>query len=260
MGGVVRVKSFIGRASSLTLAAACFVIALFFKFVLAGYGMTALVFFCAGLVILAFYALGILSQKRAGRAKTLRRVLTLILIAGLIYFAAVESVIVKNSVSDDGGADYLIVLGAGVDGTVPSISLRDRLEAALEYLNANPGAIAVVSGGRGEYEDITEAECMYIWLTDRGIAPERLIKEERASNTSENIAFSLELIKSDTAKAEPTIAVLTAEYHLYRAKEIAKREGVVNPLGVAARTSIEALKINYFIREAFAVTAMWAGI
>jgi len=249
-------KSIIGRASALTFAGSCFVIAFFFKTAVPGYTMTAIVFFAAGLIILTFYALGILAKKHERKAKTLRGILIAVLAAGLIYFAVVESTIVKNAASDEVGADYVIVLGAGVDGTVPSVSLRDRLEAALEYLNANPDTVAVLSGGQGEYEDITEAECMFRWLTGRGIAPERLIKEERASNTAENIAFSVELIEVGSRKEAPAIAVLTAEYHLYRAKETAKREGVSNPLGVAATTSIPILRANYFIREAFAVTAM----
>lgn len=252
-------KELIGRISALTLAAACFVIAFFFKTAVPGYTMTAIVFFAAGLIILAFYALGILAKKREKKAKTLRGILIAVLAAGLMYFAVVESIVVKNSVSDEGGADYVIVLGAGVNGTVPSLSLRDRLEAALEYLSANPDTVAVVSGGQGQYEDITEAECMFLWLTDRGIAPERIIREERALSTSQSISFSLELIAADSQKASPAIAVLTAEYHLYRAEEIARREGVSNPLGIAAGTSIPLLRTNYFIREAFAVTAMWLG-
>lgn len=248
------------RYGAPVFAFVCFAIALFFKTALVGYTMTAIVLFTAGLVLLLYFALGILVRKNRKYAKTLRLMLTLILAAGLAYFAVVEYIIVKNSVTEAESADYLIVLGAGVDGTVPSLSLRDRLEAAHEYLNKHPDTVAVVSGGQGEYEEITEAECMFLWLTQRGIAPERIIKEERARSTSENIVFSMELISADSRTSSPAIAVLTAEYHLYRAKETARREGFLNPLGVAAKTSLPVLKINYFIREAFAVTAMWLGI
>lgn len=248
------------RRTMMVLAGLCFATAFFFKTAVPGYTMTAVVFLAAGLLILAFYALGLLAQEQEKRARTLRVILIAVLGAGLMYFAVVEWIVIKNSVSDEGSADYIIVLGAGVDGTVPSISLRDRLDAALEYLSANPAAVAVVSGGRGEYEDITEAECMFRWLTDRGIEPRRIIREDRALSTSQNIAFSLELISTDSRKDSPVISVLTAEYHLYRAKEMARREGISNPLGIAAKTSIPLLKINYFIREAFAVTAMWLGL
>ena len=247
------------RYAAVVFAVICFAFALFFKTALSGYGMTAIVFFAAGLVALIYLALGILAGRKKF-ARTLRAALTILLAAGLVYFAAVEYIIVKNSASDEDSADYIIVLGAGVDGTVPSCSLRDRLEAAYDYLIDNPGTVAVVSGGQGEYEEITEAECMFRWLTGRGIAPERIIKEERARNSSENIAFSMELISANSEVARPKIAVLTAEYHLYRAKELARREGVTAPLGIAAKTSLPVLRINYFIREAFAVTAMWVGI
>ena len=248
------------RYGALLLAAACFAMACFFKTALVGFTMSAVVFFAAGLVILAYYVLGMLAGRNNKYAKALRLALTIVLVVGLTYFAAVECVIVRNSVSDRESADYVIVLGAGVDGTQPSLSLRDRLRAAHEYLTSNPNAVAVVSGGQGEYEEITEAECMFRWLTERGIEQERIIKEERARNTSENIAYSMELISADSKTAFPKVAVLTAEYHLYRAKETARREGVSEPLGIAAKTSLPVLRLNYFVREAFAVTAMWLGI
>ena len=83
----------------------------------------------------------------------------------------------------------MIVLGAGVNGTEPSLSLRTRLDAALDYLTANPDIPAVLTGGRGYGETITEAQCMYDYLTERGVEPERLILEDAASNTAENFCL-----------------------------------------------------------------------
>ena len=71
-------------------------------------------------------------------------------------------------------ADYLLVLGAQVVGTQPSGVLSDRLEAALTYLQTYPQATAIVTGGQGPDEGISEARCMYNWLTERGIDPQRI--------------------------------------------------------------------------------------
>lgn len=77
-------------------------------------------------------------------------------------------------------ADAVIVLGAGVNGTEPSLSLRTRLDAALDYLEENPDVPVVLTGGQGYGEEITEAQCMYDYLTTRGVTSERILLEEQA--------------------------------------------------------------------------------
>lgn len=145
-----------------------------------------------------------------------------------------------------------MVLGAGVNGTQPSPSLEERLEAALAYLQTYPEAQCVVSGGQGGGENITEALCMYTWLTDRGIPPERIWQEERASSTQENLRFSLELIQEKTGSRPQELAVVSSEYHLYRASCMAQEEGV-ECLGVPAATYPLVLRLHYGFREIFGV-------
>lgn len=240
------------------LAATCFSLGLIFKFSFSAAGLIAFLFFGFAFLFVVIAVLLAIGKKHKKAAAILRRVLIGVIAAGLIYFAAVEVILVTGSRTDfSEGADYLIVLGAGVDGTVPSPILRDRLTAALGYLEQYPKAKAVVSGGQGNFEDISEAECMYIWLSDRGISRDRLIKEEQAVSTKQNIDYSLLLIRKDTEKADPSIAVLTSEFHLYRARQMASSAGVEKPLGVSAKTTLTVPKINYYIREAFAVTALW---
>ena len=65
--------------------------------------------------------------------------------------------------------DYIIVLGAHVDGTRMTLALLERARRALLYLEENPGTKAVLSGGKGDGENISEAEAMYRYLTGHGI-------------------------------------------------------------------------------------------
>ena len=90
--------------------------------------------------------------------------------------------------------DYLIVLGAHVNGTRLSRALRFRVEKAEEYLRENPRTLAVLSGGRGVDEKISEAKAMADYLLAHGIERERLLLEERSVSTAENLRFSLELL------------------------------------------------------------------
>ena len=146
-----------------------------------------------------------------------------------------------------------MVLGAGLHGDVPSLSLTDRLEGALAWLEAHPDCVAVVSGGQGPGETMTEGEAMGIWLEARGIDPSRIIVEDRATSTQENLEYSFALIRGRGGEPDGNCAIVTSEYHLYRAKALAARQGV-ECFGVAARTSWPTLMLNYFIREGFAVT------
>ena len=234
------------------LAVILAVLAIFFRFALIGYAFTA--YACAGAaIVLLLYEL---CEKRGLRR--LRLALTAVLCLGFVCFLIAEIPIIRASRGDaEDGADYLIVLGAGVNGSEPSLSMRDRLEAALEYLNACQDCVAVVSGGQGTGEDITEAEAMRAWLASHGVTAERIVLEDRATTTAENLRYSFDLISArGGVVTETSIAVVSSEYHLYRAETMARRLGV--PVsGVAGRTSLPLLRANYYLREAFAVWYLW---
>ena len=152
------------------------------------------------------------------------------------------------------GAKAVIVLGAGVNGTQPSLSLRTRLDAAADYLTEHPDIPAVLTGGQGYGEEITEAACMYDYLTGRGIDADRLILEESASNTAENFAFSRELLtEAGVDPAADTVAVVTNDFHIARARLLAARYGYGRAVGVGAELPWVHLEINYYLREAFAM-------
>lgn len=224
------------------------VLGAFFRFALIGYDFIGYALFFAAAVVAAYKFFG----------KTLRIILTVFLACGVIYFVIVEIPIVSAARTDaDPKAPYVIVLGAGVNGTEPSLSLLNRLETTLSYLETYPDATCVVSGGQGAGEKITEADCMYNWLTAKGISPERILREEKASSTEENYKYSFDLIRSRGYDPADGVAVVSSEYHLYRAKLLAQKQGV-DVKTVSARTSYPLLMTNYFIREAFAVTYLWA--
>ena len=152
-------------------------------------------------------------------------------------------------------APYVVVLGAAVYGTDPSITLQHRLEGAARYLDANPQAKAVVSGGQGEGEDITEAECMRRYLIEHGIAADLILLEDRSTSTKENLAFSKAVIEADGGDAS-RIAILSSAYHLYRAKRMASALGM-DAIGVAGSDGYPIYMFGMYLREAAAVAKLW---
>lgn len=151
------------------------------------------------------------------------------------------------------GNETLIVLGCRVYGETPSLSLRERLDAAYEYLEANPKAYCVVSGGQGSGENISEAECMYRYLVNKGIDGSRIYKEDASTSTRENLEFSLQVIKENQLPAE--IAVATSEYHQYRVGLVAKGLGIENT-SVCGQTATWLFP-TFYVRELYGILYEW---
>ncbi len=176
---------------------------------------------------------------------------------GLLYFCAVEIPIIRNARTDrDAERPYLIVLGAAVYQDTPSLTLVRRLEGARDYMRRYPESVAIVSGGMGPGETVTEAEAMRDWLVRNGIAADRILLEDRSTSTDENLRFSFDIIRSRGDGPDGNVAIVSSPYHLFRAKSVARLQGV-EAAGVAAPWGYPMVTLNYFIREAFGVTHLW---
>ncbi len=147
---------------------------------------------------------------------------------------------------------YLLVLGTSVEGTEPSPMLRDRINAAYDYLTANPEVTCIVSGYQSGSGEISEAECMFDELTKMGIDPSRIWMEPNASSTVENFEFSTDLIEEKTGTRPDWLTVLSSEFHLLRASMFARDCGI-HATYVGARTSDLPTFLYWFIREIFLV-------
>lgn len=149
--------------------------------------------------------------------------------------------------------DWVVVLGAGLHGDRPSETLRLRIETAAVYLRANPEARAVVTGGMGAGESITEAEAMAACLETAGVDAGRILLEDRATSTAENLRNSRAVLEAAGALAQPrpSLAVVTSGFHLFRVRLLARRTGL-SLVPVAAPTPWYLLP-NACLREYLAV-------
>lgn len=167
----------------------------------------------------------------------------------LVYFGVLQWKIVQYShMKAPNHADYLIILGANVKGTIPSSTLQSRIDTAAIYLKKNPKTIAIASGGKGSGEDISEAEAIKKELLKKGINQSRILLESQSTNTYENIKFSKKLIPRNAK----TGVVVTNRFHLYRALMIA-RDQHLNIHGLAASTPLLTIPRSY-LREYLAIT------
>ena len=219
----------------------------FLRFALRGYAYWGYALaFVAALIVLHRFA-----------APLLWRIVVILVCIGLVYFCIVEVPIIKNARTDkDPERPYLVVLGAAVYGDRPSLTLVRRLEGALDYLERYPDSVAIVSGGMGPGENVTEARAMRDWLLDHGLSEDRVLMEEQATSTRENLEYSFAIIRGRGDEPDGNVAIVSSAYHLYRAKLMARMLGA-EAAGVAAPWGYFFVMLNYFIREAFGVTHLW---
>lgn len=176
----------------------------------------------------------------------------------IIIFIAVEGMIIsfpKKSLND---CDYVVVLGARVIGNELGLTLKGRLDRALEYVkNNNDDYKIVVSGGKGEGENISEAEAMKRYLVERGIKPEMIIKEDKSVNTMQNFEFSRDKIENDSKKnvTDINVKVVTTDFHAFRSDKYAKRAGYERISFYTEKTKWYLVPVLY-AREFFAIIKM----
>lgn len=191
--------------------------------------------------------IALLWQRGAGKAALIFVTTAAVFV---LVIAAVETVaMVRATQNHPPKNTTAVVLGCSVKGETPSTILKERLNAAYDYLVENPEAYCVLSGGQGTGELISEAECMYRYLTEMGIEPERLLCEDASTNTEENLLFSQKLLKERGISGD--ITIVTSEFHAYRAAKTAERLGM-NSYSTPSHTFFLYLP-TYYVRELYGI-------
>lgn len=204
------------------------------------------------MVIYVYIRLRVRKGKPVIQNPAARRLVCMLLVLGILSFAIVQVLIVYNGSSQEYvEADYLIILGGGLRGDAITLTLQERLLKGIEYLEKYPKAKVLVSGGLGFGDTITEAEAMKRYLVSKGIDTARIIREDRATSTMENFKYSRELLQGAVGGAAIPIVVVTSDFHMLRAKLLARRAGF-EPYGIASSTPI-SVRVNNHIREYFAL-------
>jgi len=164
-----------------------------------------------------------------------------------------QSLIIYGARTDDVEVDAVIVLGAGLINDRPSLILASRLNAAIEFTQARQDIPIIVTGGLGAGRTVTEADAMADFLIARGVDENRIWRESASTSTHENINFAIEIMEANGMDLENArIAIVSNEFHLYRARLVGERAGL-NAYGVAADTPGWHRKAIYFFRETFSL-------
>ena len=197
-------------------------------------------------------------MRYTGRRKPALWALLGLLLAGLAVFAGLELYILTGAGDRPGeDADVVVILGAKVDPDGPSMLLRDRLDKALDYLAEHPDTPVVVSGGQGADEPMSEAQCMYEYLTAAGVEEGRIWREDRARNTDQNLRYTAELLTEQGFDLEDThVLLVSSGFHLCRASMLADRVGL-DTSTLAAPTTHPGYAFANYVRETLALVKSW---
>lgn len=125
-------------------------------------------------------------------------------------------------------ADVIVVLGC----KTPSRAFNWRAEAAAGYLKAHPETTAVVTGGQGSDEAISEGEAFHQRLLQLGISEDRIQTETESTSTRENFINADHLYEVKNK----TVGIVTNSYHIYRSILIAGQCGYTDVFGIPAKT------------------------
>ena len=177
----------------------------------------------------------------------IRRGLTGLVAVGLVAFVIIEGCVIRH-MNDEGAdkLDYIIVLGAQVYEDGPSPVLKYRLDRAIEYLEENPDTYCILSGGQGSNEPFPEAEGMADYVIRQEIPETRLVIEPDSGTTEENITNSMKHMRSGAS-----VGIVTNDFHMFRALQIAHKQGLDNACGISAG-STRLYLANNMLREFFA--------
>ena len=207
---------------------------------------------------LTFLVYGILYKKLSKTtSRGILRIIKYTVTALICADAALAGFLAIYGVNDNVSytEDAVIVLGAAVHDGQVTLPLQQRLDTAVSYHEKNPDAIIIVTGGKGSQESVSEASAMEKYLIENGVAPDKIIKEEQATSTNENMKFS-KAILDEYFEGDYKAVIITNHFHIYRGVSIAKREGINN----VSHYHAELMWFNVipcYLRETLAVLKMW---
>lgn len=192
--------------------------------------------------------------------KFYQRLLNSLLIAFSTYMITVFFIIgiygAKNTTTFT--EDCVLVLGGGLRGDKIVPSLQLRLDKCLEYLQHNPKALILVSGGQGGSETIAESLAMKRYLVSKGVDPAHIFEENQSKDTRQNMQFSKILLDSLFPSGNYSVVCITSDFHAFRADQLSKKVSLT--ISHYNAKNLWYLYPIVYCRETFALIKMWLGL
>ena len=198
------------------------------------------------------------------KSHIIRNILLVLLVLGVLCFAALEVFIGVHSRDRIAGEPkVMVIFGCKVETWGPSILLQDRLDTALTYLEDHPDMKIVVTGGKGDDEHQSEAQCMYEYLAAHGVGEENIYREDKARNTWQNANYTMDLMEEKGWSLTDDVILVSSGFHLSRIEMLWDRARIARLPGevyddqyispLAAPVSHKPSAVQMFFREPLAL-------
>ena len=214
-----------------------------------------------GLLMILYAAIRLNKKGPVFRQIWVRRIIAVCLAAGLVAVVVLETLMNVAAYKElpERDVGFVIVLGCGVfpDGQL-TLSLKNRLDTAYDYLIDHEDTLCIVSGGKGDNEPEPEAHAMRSYLLSRGIENSRILMEDRSDSTLLNLTYSMAIMDQHPEQPK-TVAVVTSDYHVFRAILLAKELGL-DAFGIPSGTNWKIV-VACHVREYAAIlkTVIFGG-
>lgn len=141
-----------------------------------------------------------------------------------VILGIAESVVYSVAVtSKPEKSDAVMILGCKVHGNEASKLLKARILKGKELYEQGYGEYIIVSGGKASGEKISEAEVMKNILLENGVPKDKILIEDKSTNTAENILFSKVIINEKNIR---NVVIVSNKSHLTRIKMVCDKKDV----------------------------------
>jgi uncharacterized SAM-binding protein YcdF (DUF218 family) len=180
-----------------------------------------------------------------------------VLFALLFVLLAVEvPVVAVGQLTEPKPADVMIVLGSRVIGREPGPMLRLRLEETLRLYSRGLAPVIIVSGARGDDEEVAEAFAMRDYLVKHGIPGEKILTEDASYSTYQNLANSQAIMANHGYR---TALIVSNASHIHRSLVLARELGLEASGAPAPMPDSLYLRIRQYLREGAGMVALTFG-
>ena len=174
---------------------------------------------------------------------------------GIFVYALQQQI--KQSAKPIPEVAAIIVLGSGTVAGKPTPTLAKRLDTAAPLIDSQKSALVITSGGIGFGQTRSEAYIMATYLYDTYDIPlKHILQEGQSTSTAENLIYSQEILAAKGISIAEPIAIVTSDFHIIRAANIARYQGYVQPIMLASPTPL-SIRYNAWFREYFAFVSGW---
>ena len=174
---------------------------------------------------------------------------------GIFVYALQQQI--KQSAKPIPEVAAIIVLGSGTVAGKPTPTLAKRLDTAAPLIDSQKSTLVITSGGIGFGQTRSEAYIMATYLYDTYDIPlKHILQEGQSTSTAENLIYSQEILVAKGISIKAPIAIVTSDFHIIRAANIARHQGYVRPIMIASPTPL-SIRYNAWFREYFAFVSGW---